>query len=148
MSVVYNKVACVMQGQRPRHPKRRDRRRLCRHQHQRRRKHKRKRGEIFRVVRVSATSVPHNKRRPTVHQQSLSSQSLPYSHHLPWSPILHHKFELERPQHSSDITSRDLAVQLQYDSKWYGRWSRWSPCSVSCTTQRFRFVYTSYAAFP
>jgi hypothetical protein len=29
---------------------------------------------------------------------------------------------------------------LQYNSKWYGRWSRWSRCSISCTTQRYRFV--------
>jgi hypothetical protein len=38
-----------------------------------------------------------------------------------------------------------LPLHLQYDSKWYGRWSRWSPCSISCTTQRFRFVIASCA---
>jgi hypothetical protein len=146
MNTVY-KVACVMQGQTSCHPKRRDRRRRCRYQHHKRRKHKRKRGENFRVVRVSASSLPLNKRRPTVHQQSSSTQSLPYSHHLSWVSI-HHKYELERPQHSSDITSRGLPLHLQYDSKWYGRWSKWSPCSISCTTQRFRFVFSSYAAFP
>lgn len=146
MSAVY-KVTCIIQGQTSCHPKRRDRRRRSRYQHHKRRKHKRKRGENFRVVRVSASSLPLNKRRPTVHQQSPSTQSLPYSHHLSWVPI-HHKYKLERPQHSSNITSRGLPVHLQYDSKWYGRWSRWSPCSISCTTQRFRFVFASYAAFP
>jgi len=146
MSVVY-KVACVMQGQTSCHPKRRDRRRRSRFQHHKRRKHKRKRGEIFRVVRVSASNLPLNKRLPTVHQQSSPTQSLPYSHHSSWVPI-HHKHKLERPQHSPDIASRGLPLQFQYDSKWYGRWSRWSPCSISCTTQRFRFVVASYALFP
>jgi len=125
-------------GQTSCHPKRRDRRRRSRYQHHKRRKHKRKRGELFRVVRVSASSLPINKRRPTVHQQSPSTQSLHYSHHLSWVPI-HQNYKLERPQHSSNITSRGLPLHLQYDSKWYGRWSRWSPCSISCTTQRFRW---------
>ena len=146
MSPVY-KVAHVMQGHTSSHPKRRDRRRRCRNQQHKRRKHKRKRGENFRVVRVSASNLPLDKRRPTVHQQSSSAQSLPHSHHLPWVPI-HHKYELERSQHSSDITSRGLPLHLQYDSKWYSRWSKWSPCSISCTTQRFRLVFASYAAFP
>ena len=140
------RVACVMQGQTSCHPKRRDRRRRCRYQHHKRRKHKRKRGENFRVVRVSTSSLPLNKRPPTVHQQSSSTQSLPYSHHSSWVPI-NQKYEFERPQHSSDIASRGLPLHLQYDSKWYGRWSKWSPCSISCTTQRFRFVWASYAAF-
>jgi hypothetical protein len=146
MSAVY-KVTCVTQGQTSCHPKRRDRRRRSRYQHHKRRKHKRKRGELFRVVRVSASSLPINKRRPTVHQQSPSTQSLPYRHHLSWVPI-HQNYKLERPQHSSNITSRGLPLHLQYDSKWYGRWSRWSPCSISCTTQRFRLVFASYVAFP
>jgi hypothetical protein len=147
MSSVYDKVACVMQGQTSCRPKRRDRKRRCRYQHHKGRKHKRKRGETFRVVRVSTTSLPLNKRLPTLHQQSSSAQSSTYSHHLSWVPF-HHKYELERPHHSSDVTSRGLPLHLQYDSKWYGRWSRWSPCSVSCTTQRFRCVFPSYAAFP
>jgi hypothetical protein len=72
-------------------------------------------------------------------------QSLPYSHRIPWSSI-HHKHEPEGSQHSSDIASRGLPTHLQLDSKWYGRWSRWSPCSISCTTQRYRFVCVTYSS--
>jgi hypothetical protein len=33
-----------------------------------------------------------------------------------------------------------LPTHLQLNSKWYGRWSKWTPCSISCTTQRYRLV--------
>ncbi|XP_023721183.1 uncharacterized protein LOC111871972 isoform X1 [Cryptotermes secundus] len=120
------------------HPRRRDRRIRCQYQHQRRRKHKRKRGEIFHVVHISTSRLPQNKRPPRKYQHALSLQSLACSHHVPWSSI-HRKHESEQSQHSSDITSRGLPTHLMLNSKWYGRWSRWSPCSISCTTQRYRW---------
>jgi hypothetical protein len=41
-----------------------------------------------------------------------------------------------------------LPTHLLLNSKWYGRWSRWSPCSISCTTQRYRFVCVTYTLHP
>lgn len=144
MNAVYNKMMCVMQKQQSCHPRRRDRRIRCQYQHQRRRKHKRKRGEIFHVVHISTSRLPQNKRPPAKYQHSLSLQSLPYSHHVAWSSI-HRKHESEHSQHSPDITSKGLPTHLLLNSKWYGRWSRWSPCSISCTTQRYRFVCVTYS---
>lgn len=117
-------------------PRRRDRRIRCQYQHQRRRKHKRKRDKTFHIVHISTSRLGQNKRPPAKHQHSSSLQSLPYSHPALWSSI-HRKHEPERSQHSSDITSRVLPTHLLLNSKWYGRWSRWSPCSISCTTQRW-----------
>lgn len=141
INAVYIEMMCVIQEQQTCHPRRRDRRIRCQYQHQRRRKHKWKRGKIFHVVHISTSRLTQNKRPPAKHQQSL--QSLPYSHHVPWSPI-HRKDEPGRSEHSSDITSRELPTHLLLNSKWYGRWSRWSPCSISCTTQRYRFVCVTY----
>jgi hypothetical protein len=119
---------CVVQEKGPCNPKRRH----CQSQHQKRRKHKRKRDKSFRVVRMSEVRGSHNKRRQSKHQQPSS----PYNHHVSWSPMHRHKYELERSEQSSDdIRSRGL-----YSSKWFGRWGRWSACSISCTTQRYRLV--------
>jgi hypothetical protein len=71
-------------------------------------------------------------------------QLLPYSHPASWSSI-HRKHEPEQSQQSSEITPRGLATHLLLNSKWYGRWSRWSPCSISCTTQRYRLVCVTYS---
>ncbi|XP_067000257.2 uncharacterized protein [Anabrus simplex] len=48
------------------------------------------------------------------------------------------------PPTEQDTTStarrgRGLPPHMRFNSKLYGRWSRWTPCTRSCTTQRYRW---------